>query len=575
MNIFGRERKIREIAPDEIFLDSSNLPGHNEVQFEGRVERPVTARAILGIGICFVVIAFAFSTRAFDLQIVNGAAYADASRNNRLDRSVMFALRGNIFDRNGLELAWNESRETAEAAVAAAAHASTTSTYAYRAYRRAAGLSHLLGFVRYPKADANGNWWREDYVGVSGVELAFDEKLRGKNGSTMVETDAIGRVVREDLVTRAKNGEDLTLSIDTEVQEKLYEQLSSHASRQGFQGGAAVIMDVRTGELLAIVSFPEYDNAAFTGGDSIAIRRAHADPRSPLLNRAVSGVYTPGSIVKPMFAAAALSENIISPYKEIVSTGAITIPNPYDPKKPSVYRDWTVHGPVDMRTAIAVSSDEYFYTVGGGYEGQIGLGIRKLDEYARRFGLGTTTGIALVGEAGGVIPTPEWKEAVFGKDDPWRLGNTYHTAIGQFGFQMTPLQAVRFTAAIANGGKLLKPQLLAGAEPESQDIRISDEHLRVAREGMRLAVTSTRRDATVKALHIGGIEIAGKTGTAQTGARNESMNSWSVGFWPADDPRFAYAAVLEKAPAGTLSGASPGLLPFFQWLMQNKPQYIQ
>ena len=228
-----------------------------------------------------------------------------------------------------------------------------------------------------------------------------------------------------------------------------------------------------------------------------------------------------------------------------------------------------------MRTALAVSSDEYFYTIGGGYGGQQGLGINRLDEYARRFGLGTDTGIALLGEVPGVIPTPAWKEEIFGADDPWRIGNTYHTAIGQYGFQVTPLQAARFTAAVANGGKLLKPQLIVGSSPEFEDVGIPDSHLKVVREGMRLAVTSNRKDATVKYLNIPGIHIAGKTGTAQTGARNESMNAWFVGFWPAENPHYSVATVLENAPAGTLAGAGPAMLPFFEWLIVNKPEYIE
>lgn len=568
-----RSRRVREIAPDEIFLDSTNLPAHNEKQFEGRVERPVAGRALFGVGIFFVLVAVVFTGRAFNLQITSGAAYADTSRNNRLDRFLIFANRGIMYDREGLELAWNEAADTASSASTGAT--SSASRFALRRYTSMPGLAHLLGFVRYPKADKHGSWWREEYAGISGAELAFDPELQGTNGNTMIETDALGNILRKDIVERPRDGADLTLSVDAEMQSQLYTQLSSHAARQNFKGGAAVIMDVRTGEILALVSFPEYDNSAFTAGDEGAIRTAHSDSRTPLLNRAVAGTYTPGSIVKPMFAIAALNEGIISADKQILSTGAITIPNPYNPELPSIYRDWTVHGWVDMRTAIAVSSDEYFYTVGGGYGGQRGLGIEKIDKYARLFGIGSTSGIALIGEEAGVIPTPKWKEAVFGKDDPWRLGNTYHTSIGQFGFLMTPLQAVRFTATIANGGKLLTPQLIASSTPESVDIGIPDEYLRVAREGMRLAVTSTRSDATVKSLNIGGIEIAAKTGTAQLGFRNESMNSWSVGFWPAENPRFAYAVVLEKAPAGTLSGAAPGMLPFFRWLIAHRPQYVK
>lgn len=568
-----RTKRVREIAPDEIFLDSSNLPAHDPRQFEGRVERPLARQAILGVGVVFALAVLAFSIRAFDLEVVNGAAYADASRNNRLDRSLIFAARGIIYDRTGRPLAWNEAPPVSGASDAA--RTATSTVYALRRYTSLPGFAHLLGFVRYPKADASGAWWREEYTPISGTELEFDQVLRGVNGSSMVETDARGRVMREHIVAPPQNGSDVKLSVDAEVESTLYKQLSAHAFAQGFQGGASVIMDVRTGEILAITSFPEYDPNAFAAGDAGAVRATLRDPRTPLLNRAVAGVYTPGSIVKPIFAAAALNERVISPDTEILSTGAITIPNPYDPAHPSVFRDWTVHGLVDMRTAIAVSSDEYFYTIGGGYGGQAGLGINRLDEYARRFGLGTTTGIALGHELSGVIPTPAWKAEVFGPDDPWRIGNTYHTAIGQYGFQITPIQAVRFISAIANGGKLITPQLIASSTPQYTDVGIPDQYLEIVREGMRLAVVSPRKDATVKALNIGGITIAAKTGTAQLGLRNESMNSWSVGFWPADDPHYAYATVLEKAPAGTLSGAAPAMLPFFEWLIANKPQYVK
>lgn len=566
-----RARRIREIAPEDIFLDSSNLPGLSASQFEGRVERPVAVRAIFAVGVCFALVVVGFGYRAFSLQVISGEEYADISVENTLDRSLIFATRGVIYDRAGQELAWNEA-QTATSSLGRIA--SSSDMYAVRKYSLLPGLSHVIGFLQYPKADAKGNWWREDYAGVSGVELAFDGILRGENGSAIVETNALGDVERQNIVVPPQNGADLTLSIDAGLQSKLYSLLSSHAAVHGFKGGAAVIMDVRTGELLALTSFPEYDNNAFVSGDSAAVRSANVDARTPLLNRAVAGLYTPGSIVKPIFAAAALQEGIISADKQIHSTGALILPNPYNPDAPSIFRDWTVHGWVDMRTAIAVSSDEYFYVVGGGFGSQKGLGIYKIDEYASRFGLASTTGIDIKGDVAGIIPTPEWKVRVFGEDDPWRVGNTYHTSIGQYGFQISPLHAVRFTAAIANGGKLLKPQLLASSTPEFTDIGVRDEYLQVAREGMRMAVTSTRSDATVKSLNIGGIKIAAKTGTAQLGVRNEAMNSWSVGFWPADDPKYAYAVVLERAPAGTLAGASPAMAPFFRWLIAERPEYV-
>jgi penicillin-binding protein 2 len=569
-----KSRRVYEIAPEEIFLDASNLPEHDALQFEGRVERPVAVRAIFAVGLVFTLTALLFGYRAFNLQVAHGDTYADISRNNTLHRSVMFATRGLIYDRNGRELAWNES----QIASTTASHASTTA-YALRKYAAIPGLSHLIGFLQYPKADAKGSWWRDEYSGVSGIELSYDQDLRGTNGSTMYETDALGTVERQNIVVPPVDGTDLHLSIDAEVQSKLYSILSAHAEQNGFKGGAAVIMDVQTGEILALTSFPEYDHQAFTDGVSAAVKAASSDARLPLLNRAVAGLYTPGSIVKPIFAVAALNEKIITPDKQILSTGALTLPNPYDPSNPSIFRDWAVHGWVDMRTAIAVSSDEYFYTIGGGYGDQKGLGIAKIDQYARQFGLSIPTGIKLRGEIAGVIPTVQWKARVFGPDDPWRIGDTYHTAIGQYGFQITPMQAVRYVAALANGGTLLTPQLLASSPdrpgtPVSSKVGIPDEYLQVARDGMRMAVSSTRPDATVKALNIPGIEIAAKTGTAQLGYHNESMNSWSIGFWPADHPRYAYAVVLENAPAHTASGAAPGLSPFFYWLVANHPEYI-
>jgi len=565
---FRKSYHSHEIAPDEIFLDSSNLPDHDAFHFEGKVERPVSRRAVFLVGAFFCIVAFAFASRATQLEAAQGAGFAQISRENVLQSSIQFATRGIIYDRNGKELAWNELP-------APTSDASSTDEFALRQYATMPGLAHLLGWLRYPKQDKSGFWWREEYSGMSGLELAYDTTLAGVNGSTMIETDARGRVQRENIVSPPKNGSDLRLSIDADVQSKLYEVLSQHARDMGFVGGAAAIIDVKTGELIALTSFPEYDHQAFTDEDSKAVAAASNDASTPLLNRAISGLYAPGSIVKPIFAAAALNENIISPDKILVSTGAISVPNPYDPEHPSLFHDWAVHGPIDMRTALAVSSDEYFYTIGGGYGGQQGLGIDRIDKYAKIFGLSQLTGIALIGEQDGVIPTPAWKAQTFGADDPWRIGDTYHTAIGQYGFQITPIQAVRYVAAIANGGKLFTPQLLASSTPQFTQVNIPDKDLEIVREGMRMAVASDRFDATVKALNIGGIKIAAKTGTAQIGTHNQYMNSWSVGFWPAENPHYAYAAVLERAPAGTASGAAPGLAPFFEWLIENHPEYLQ
>jgi len=561
-----------DIAPDEIFLDSSNLPGHNAIQFEGRVVQALSNRTIIAVGLVFCLVVIVFAVRAFSLEVVQGAAYADISRNNTLDSTIVFATRGLILDRHGTKLAWNEARDGDPADLASGGTSGTE--YAQRNYIERPGLAHVLGFIQYPKADSKGNWWREEFIGKSGVELAFNDTLKGENGSSMVETDARRTIQRENIVTPPQPGKDLTLSIDADIQSQFYRILSEAARAQQYQGGAGIIMDVHTGEIIAITSFPEYDNRAFNEGNTAAVQAALSNPRTPMLDRAISGVYAPGSIMKLIFAAAALNEGIISPEKKILSKGALVLPNPFDPSKPSIFRDWTEHGWVNMREAIAVSSDEYFYTIGGGFGDQAGLGIERIDNYARMFGIGSTTGIALQGEAAGIIPTPEWKAKVF-PNDPWRIGDTYNSSIGQYGFQITALQALRFTAAIANGGKLLTPTLVASSTPEWTSVDIPDEYLQIVREGMRLAVTSNRRDATLNLYRVPGITVSGKSGTAQLGVRNEWVNSWNVGFWPSDKPRYAFAVVFEKAPAIGTVGAGHGMRPFFEWLVATHPEYLE
>ena len=545
------------IDPENIFLDSQNMAEFDTAHFEGRVEKPVAPSALYAIGVVFLIAAALFLYKMFDLQIVQGAQYALAAQENTLAYSLVFAERGILYDRTGKELAWNEPGEY----------------FARRAYSLLPGLAHVLGYVQYPKADGSGLWWRTEYAGIAGAEKAFDRELSGINGKEMVEVDAHGAVARGHVVEQPQDGQSLRLSIDAEVQSKLHTTMAAHAANNRFQGGAAVIMDVRTGELLALTSFPEFTPQRLVDGASEKVAAFANGPAKPFLDRAISGVYTPGSIVKPLFAAAALAEGIISPDKSSFSPGYITIPNPYHPELPTIMKDWRAHGWTTMRKAIEVSSDVYFYSIGGGYEDQKGLGITKLDEYALRFGLGKETGVPLEGEGVGTIPTPAWKQEIVGADEEWRLGDTYNTSIGQYGFQVTPIQMARAIASIANGGTLLTPQLHASSTAQGTDIGIDAAQLKIIREGMRQAVAGDA--GTARALNISGIHIAGKTGTAELGNRKQYMNSWVVGFWPMENPRYSFAVVLEHAPAGTLSGASPGMRGFFEWLVATKPEYVQ
>lgn len=530
----GKRGRGGELAPEDIFLDSSNLPDFDHASLEGRLERPIGERAYLAMTLAVMLALCALAAQAASLQVMKGDAYAAQSERNRLRPEVMFAERGAILDRNRVPLVEN---------------AATEDGFVRRVYK-APGFAHLLGYVSYPKKDSKGNFYDLEIKGLAGVEEAFDAELKGQNGKRLIEEDALGNVQSEGSVVPPVPGTNLTLAIDARAQEAFASSVAELADRIPFLGGSAVLMDVRTGEVHALVSYPEYDpNVLSSGEDAAAIARYASDDRRPYLDRAVAGLYTPGSIVKPMIIAGALEDGVITPATTIVSEGQISVPNPYNPDKPTIFRDWKAHGATDARGAIAVSSDVYFYAISGGYRDQIGLGIERLSGWYRTFGFEDLTGIELSEEASGFVPTPAWKEERYG--EPWLLGNTYHTGIGQYAMQVTPLEAARAVAAIANGGTLVKPTVLANRPAEGTPLGISDASLKVARDGMREGVTY---GTSVGLNDLSFTKVAGKTGTAQLGANNEWYNSWAVGFFPYDEPRFAYAVVMEKGPAGNAVG---------------------
>jgi penicillin-binding protein 2 len=553
-------RKYGDINPEDIFIDSTNLPGFEEHRFEGRIERPVRPETFFVLKVVLALIIIALISKLWVLGIKQGSLYAQISENNRLEQTLIFANRGLIFDRNMNELATNIVKEE-------------ESGFAGRLYSTMQGLSHAVGYVKYPLSDRSGIYYEEYYRGRDGVERAYNDLVQGENGLKLRETDVLGRVTSESVVKKPKDGNSLILSIDATLTEVFYEAMESLVKSAGFIGGGAVLMDVKTGEIIALTNFPEYDqNTLTSGADQNTINLLINSPSKPFLNRAIGGLYTPGSILKPIIAVAALNEEIISPTKEILSTGSITVPNPYDSSKPSVFKDWKAHGWTDMREAIALSSDTYFYSIGGGFEDQRGLGINTLDKYFQLFGLTEKTGVELLGEVRGVIPTPQWKKEKF-DGDIWRLGDTYITAIGQYGTQITPITAARFTAAIANGGKLLTPSLLLGGktEPVERSIEFNDEDWKVVRDGMRDGV----RYGTSVGLNVPYVEAAAKTGTAELGSANLYINSWSVGFFPFDSPKYAWAVVMEKGPSSNITGATSIVRQALDWMAVNAPEYFE
>ncbi len=555
-------RKYRAIDPEDIFLDSTNLPGFDENSFQGRIERPFENRTFFFLKLTFIIIVLLLGFRLFSLQVHDGEVYAEISENNRLNHGLIFANRGVIYDRNGVELATNAIKDGG-------------ADFAGRLYAPYKGLAHVMGYLKYPQKDAKGFYYDEEYKGQSGVEKIYNEKLTGKNGLKLTETDALGNITSESVIEKQEDGEALTLSIDAKVSDALYHAMENLARERGFKGGAGIIMDIHTGEILALSSFPEFDANLITSGTSTQeLKNLFNNSNTPLLDRATTGLYTPGSIVKPIVALGALNEKIISPQKQILSTGSISVPNPYDKTKPSVFRDWKALGWVDMRKAIAMSSDVYFYEVGGGFQDQKGLGITNIDKYFKLFGLEEPTGIDLPGEKSGLVATPEWKLKTF--NDDWRLGDTYITAIGQYGTQITPLAAVRWVAAIANGGELLVPSVLKGGKNESErifrKIELPQSYWNIVQEGMRAAVAD---GGTANGLNVPAVKIAAKTGTAELGVTKELVNSWSTGYFPYDNPRYAFAIIMEKGSRYNTVGATGAMRQLVDWMSIYSPEYFQ
>ncbi|MBI2096083.1 MAG: hypothetical protein HYT43_00380 [Candidatus Taylorbacteria bacterium] len=553
---FSRDSK--EIFPDEIFLDSSNLPQFDIHQFEGRLERPISRFSIIALSAASLAVLLLFTAKLGSLQIVQGGNLRERSLKNTLRYTYIFPERGVITDRRGEILAWNKGSFEKE--------------FSLREYNRSPGHAHVLGYLRYPARDSAGFYWKVSYEGVTGAEKFFSDRLHGRLGKKVIEVDALGEVKSASLVELPGVGADLKLSVDAALEAKLHALISEVADERGFPGGAGVIMDVESGEILAMTSYPEYDPGILTEGkDARAIESYLSDERKPFLNRVTAGLYTPGSIIKPFLALAALSEGIISPSEKILSDGELEIPNPYDQTKVSIFTDWRAHGLVDMRRALAVSSNIYFYVVGGGFEERRGLGIRNIERYMRLFGFGEERQDFFSGEEG-VIPNPEWKAERFGGDE-WRVGDTYLSAIGQYGFQVTPLQVVRAMAAIANGGKLLKPAILAGEAGAVEAVLPFDPaHLSVVREGLRLAVTS--EGGTAAGLNVPYLAVAAKTGTAEIGVSKQTVNSWVTGYFPYGRPRYAFAVVMDRGPRSNRVGSVRVTLDLLDWMAAERTEYL-
>ncbi|MBI2476750.1 penicillin-binding protein 2, partial [Candidatus Uhrbacteria bacterium] len=328
------------------------------------------------------------------------------------------------------------------------------------------------------------------------------------------------------------------------------ERLQSIARVSGIRNASVVVMDPRDGAVRALVSFPGYDNGIFGRRvEREQYERLLNDPSHPLFNRVVSGQFPSGSTIKPIMAAAALSEGIIDENTSFVSTGGLRIGAFFFP-------DWKVggHGVTNVRKAIAESVNTFFYTIGGGWHEFAGLGLERMMDYARAFGLGSQTQIDVPAEQSGFLPSAAWKLEV--KGEPWYVGDTYHVAIGQGDILVTPIQMAMVTAVFANGGTLYTPQIVdhytVGERThdipprELRERPVSQEVIRVVREGLREAVTrgSARRLASLP------VAVAGKTGTAQWHTERKP-HAWFTGFAPFENPEVVVTILVEEGGEGS------------------------
>ncbi len=552
-------RLNKEIDPDEIFIDSRNLPKYDTNQFEGRLDKPISRISLFLVLAFFFIIMISFGVKVWTLQIKDGEKYTTKSENNRLRSTPIFAPRGVVYDRNGVELVWNEPGIEDEG-------------FPLRKYKDLPGLSHVIGYVQYPSKDSSGFYYKEDFEGIDGVEDYFDDILRGQNGSKIIEVDARGKVQSENITKPPKQGENITLSIDSRVQSEMYTAIQNVANNVGFAGGAGIIMDITNGEIISLTSYPEYDSEIMSLKKDVAkVKSFLNDKNKPFLDRAIGGLYAPGSIIKPYIALGALNENIIDPNKEILSTGSISIQNDYDSSLQTIFKDWKALGYVDMRHAIAMSSDVYFYEIGGGYKDQKGLGIDRINKYMNIFGFGKGIENSFFSGPNGTVPNPEWKKATF-NGETWRLGNTYHTSIGQYGFQVSPIQIVRGMGAIATEGILRNPSIIKGVEGKIiNKIDIKKSYFDIIHEGMRLGATI----GTGKALNVPYVEIASKSGTAELGVEKSNVNSWITGFFPYKNPKYAFTIVMEKGSVHNLIGGVAVMKDVLDWMNTNTPEYFK
>ncbi len=423
----------------------------------------------------------------------------------------------------------------------------------WRKYPNGESFSNIMGYVGKINTEEYANlrdkYLLNDNIGKSGLEKQYEQYLKGQHGQKKFEVDSLGREKKIVYEVPFEAGADLVLSIDLELQKKIYEILNQKL--KGSYISSVVVSNPSSGEILAMVDYPSFDNNLFAQGISAKDYKSLVEnPQKPLYARSFLGEYPSGSTVKIIGAVGALQEGIIGRNTSINSAGGIYVGKWFFP-------DWKAggHGATNVVKAISESVNTFFYYIGGGYGDFNGMGVGNLSKYYRLFGLGEKTGIDMPSESSGFVPSEEWKKTVV--KEQWYIGDTYHLSIGQGHLLVTPLQVNSYTSAIANGGTLYKPKLLYQINNANGNIDIipksvsnkdfvQKDNIEIVKEGMRQAVISgsARNLSDLK------VEVAGKTGTAQWNT-NKQNHAWFTGFAPYSDPNFCITVLVEEGGEGS------------------------
>lgn len=514
--------------------------------------------------------------RLFELQIIFGVQNRRVAEGNRIKKIVNPAPRGIIFDRNKKPLVRNVpvfrlkqlkcqnqvsgcfqtiSRDEAlKIEIQGGQDLDRLRVDVGRDYLFGKSLAHVLGYLGEASQEEveKGVYQLGDLLGRTGIEQEYEEKLRGQNGGEIFEVDANGNQIREMGKTEPIAGEDLYLTIDVELSRVAFEALEALRL-----GGAVVATEARTGQVLVLVSSPAFNPNKITTEDLV-------DEKRLFFNRAIGGVYPPGSVFKIVTSAAAIEEGKVNAETIYEDKGFIQIGE-------YTYTNWyftqygRTEGEIDLVKAIKRSTDTFFYKMGEW------VGARQLAGWGKSFGLGRKTGIDLPSESEGLVPDPDWKEEATG--ERWFLGNTYHFAIGQADLLATPLQVNMMTSVIANNGKLCQPKILGSSPPaggrknpsdgalslpkdssevkECQDLKLKSETLKLIKEGMKEACLP---GGTAWPLFNFQPWVACKTGTAEFGSPaggQTKTHAWLTAFAPVDNPKIVVTALVEAGGEGS------------------------